>query len=1486
MQIINSKNLFFPSGTVSRSTWKALAILCAGLLLTAITAFYTYRNIKETSEKEFSLVCNEIKTKIDTRLHAHAQLLRSGAAFVASSDSVTRKEWKEFIEKGKINKNLPGIQGVGYTMIIPGNQIEKHIQSVRSEGFPAYTVFPPGIRSMYTSIVYLEPFTGRNLRAFGYDMYSEPVRRKAMEVSRDADVAMLTGKVILKQETNKDVQIGTLMYAPVYRNGMPLNTIQERRAAIKGWVYSPYRMSDLMHGIIGLWDLDDINRIRLQVFDNDSMTASSLLFDSHHDKSLSQNGRQINALTAPVIFNGKVWTIRFSQVAGESFYNIIEVVVLVGGSTISFLLFGLFLSLVNTKNRASQIAVQLTAELKASEIKFKTVADYTYDWEYWEGADKQVTYMSPSCKRISGYTPEEFIADNLLLKKIIHPDDIGLFEGHLQKIHSSDHESDYDEVEFRIIKKDGTIAHIAHLCSPVFDDKGIPLGRRVSNRDITERRKAEALQKESIDRLMKIAGMLPGLVYQYRLHPDGSSCFPFASEAIRDLYRVSPEQVRDDASLLFASLHPDDIEGVVASIQASAADLTLWKYEHRVKFKDGTVRILYGTSMPQRENDGSVLWHGYITDITDMESRRNAEVKLRESEQQYKYLSNQLESIMDHIPGLLFYKDTNNNYIRVNKYVAEAHGKTKEELQGMNLADLYPKADAENYYQDDLAVIRSGAAKLNIEEKWEIDGLVKWVNTSKIPFVDSEGEVDGVIGISMDITERKMAEEDLRQSEERYKSLFRLNHSVMLIINPDSGEIKDANAAACAYYGWSYDEICEKNISEINILSPTEIAEELQLAAEQKRQQFFFKHRLAHGEVRDVEVYSGPIEFRNVSLLYSLVHDITDRKQAEDALSQTLTRLALATRAGGVGVFDFDIVNNFLVWDEQMYVLYGVDKNSFNGAYEAWLAGIHPDDLAQTDAEVQMAVRGEKEFDTEFRTVWPDGSIHTIRALAVVFHNEAGIPVRMVGTNWDISGQKKAETALLKAKQDAETANKAKSVFLANMSHEIRTPLNAIIGFSQLMNRDKQLSVSQKEYNTSIIRSGEHLLELINDILELSKVEAGHMALNPSTIDLHAFLNEIEQTFRMRAHVKNLQFIVETEAGLPQYIITDENKLRRIFINLIGNAFRFTDQGSVVVRSRIEKSKQSASMLVVDIQDSGSGIAENELDSLFKHFVQTSSGIKKGSGTGLGLALSRELAVLMGGDINLLSEPGKGSVFTFQVEVSEGDALAAPGTDSRRVNRIDMGEKNYRILIADDKAENLQVVVDLLKLVGFETNEAMNGMEAVEKVKEWDPDLILMDLRMPVMDGYEATRIIKSTDKGALIPIIALTASAYEDEFQKADHTGLQGYIRKPFRENELFAAIGKALGITYLYDNEPHMSILDVIDDNELVSNYLDGLPADLVSQLLDALAVADLNRLILLISGMQQDHAVLAQHLMNLAKNYEYDKLLLILNKKVIKS
>ena len=252
-------------------TWISYSILIFGISLTIATAIYTKKKLEAQSKNEFTLTCNEIKSKITTRLHSHAQLLRSGASFFASSDDVSRNDWKSFIQSSRLDKNMPGIQGVGFSTIVKKDELQKHIQKIRHEGFPDYTVKPKGDREIYTSIIYLEPFTGRNLRAFGYDMYSEPIRRKAMDQACDYDIAALSGKVVLVQETEKDLQPGTLMYVPVYKKGLPTSTIKERRAAIEGWVYSPYRMIDLMQGILDKRDLNDKNKIHLQIYDNESI---------------------------------------------------------------------------------------------------------------------------------------------------------------------------------------------------------------------------------------------------------------------------------------------------------------------------------------------------------------------------------------------------------------------------------------------------------------------------------------------------------------------------------------------------------------------------------------------------------------------------------------------------------------------------------------------------------------------------------------------------------------------------------------------------------------------------------------------------------------------------------------------------------------------------------------------------------------------------------------------------------------------------------------------------------------------------------------------------------------------------------------------------------------------------------------------------------------------------------------------------------------
>ena len=360
---INSQNpaiaRFLP-----KDLWKALVVLFVGLLLTAVTVSYTKNLVEITAIQDFEFDSADLQNKMEARLRAHAQLLRSGTALFASSDTVTREMWRQFHEHSRIQQNLPGIQGFGFSMIILPQDLSSHILEVRENGFADYTVWPKGEREIYTSIIYLEPFYGRNLRAFGYDMFSEEVRQEAMKTARDSAFAVLSGKVHLVQETAEDVQAGTLMYIPVYRRGMPVNTVEERRAAIQGWVYSPYRINDLTEGILGNWDHPGPDRIHLRIYDNIRQSGDDLLYDSQLDESSDNNNEPNLSITLPVRLNSEEWIMVLTRRSEDlSFFNSSVLVLFVSGLIISLLLFLLTLSLIKTNKDVKKIQ-QLNIQLE------------------------------------------------------------------------------------------------------------------------------------------------------------------------------------------------------------------------------------------------------------------------------------------------------------------------------------------------------------------------------------------------------------------------------------------------------------------------------------------------------------------------------------------------------------------------------------------------------------------------------------------------------------------------------------------------------------------------------------------------------------------------------------------------------------------------------------------------------------------------------------------------------------------------------------------------------------------------------------------------------------------------------------------------------------------------------------------------------------------------------------------------------------------
>lgn len=497
--------------------------------------------------------------------------------------------------------------------------------------------------------------------------------------------------------------------------------------------------------------------------------------------------------------------------------------------------------------------------------------------------------------------------------------------------------------------------------------------------------------------------------------------------------------------------------------------------------------------------------------------------------------------------------------------------------------------------------------------------------------------------------------------------------------------------------------------------------------------------------------------------------------------------------------------------------------------------------------------------------------------------------------------------ALADAKEAAEAANIAKSNFLASMTHELRTPLNAILGFTNLMSRESNTTAKQRETLKIINKSGEHLLSLINDVLEVNKIEAGKTQLNLKKFDLDNLLNSLQEMLKLKAETKGLRLDFHISPNVPHYIETDEAKLRQVVINLLGNAIKFTQRGSVrlSVRKKLDQEKlpenkldlktknskdnhPQSTTLIFEVKDTGLGIASHELENLFQPFVQTEAGIKSQEGTGLGLTISRKFVQLMGGDIEVKSQLNQGSTFTFSIKVNEPEEAYLVSKSKQYPIRLADSQSSNRILIVEDKWENSLFLFNLLQGLGFEVITAENGEEGINLWRSWQPDLILMDWQMPIMNGLEATKYIKthldSTDKNTII--IALTANVFEQKRIESLDAGCDDFIGKPFQEEVLLEKIAQHLEIDYIYEEvaQSPQPLITKLENPQAkmdkVKAQLALMPPEWLEEFKDHALAADGEEILKLLEFIPEENRDLVEVITQFAENFDFDRILDLVN------
>lgn len=889
--------------------------------------------------------------------------------------------------------------------------------------------------------------------------------------------------------------------------------------------------------------------------------------------------------------------------------------------------------------------------------------------------------------------------------------------------------------------------------------------------NLREHKRTEDALRQSEEKYRLLIENSNDIIYTLTLE----GVFMFVSSAWTSLIGHPVAEILGKPFHLF--VHPDDLPRCWTFLQQVIAT---GKQQHGVEYRvlctDGTWNWHTSSIAPIRDEAGRIIGvEGVAKEITE---RKEAEDLLKRTHQNY-------ETFFHTIDDFLFVLDDKGNIIYTNNTVSKRLGYTPEELVGISVLMMHPPERREE------AARTVGEMLDGITESCPIPLITK--SGIQIPvetriFHGIWNDNPAIFGISKDISKIKL-------SEEKFAKVFYLNPSTCGLSDLDTGEYIEVNDQFYSLLGFEKNEVIGKTAQELGILTAESAKSILQNAnSDGKLINVEADLKAKNGDIKHVLMSAENIYVQDKKYRYTVVHDITERKQVEAELSFNKTNLELALEASQMGSWIFHIAKNKRIFDNQTCSLLGLDRTSFKGTSEEFFEAIHPDDRQLVRAALKKNLEQKALYIAEYRVVWSDGSIHYISARGKLLCDEKGNPQMITGINWDITDRKKAEQELIIAKERAEKSDRLKSTFIANMSHEIRTPMNGILGFAEILKEPDLTGEEQQQYINIIEKSGMRMLNIINDIIDISKIEAGLMKINLKESNIDEQIEYLCTFFKPEVEAKGMKlFFNKTVPESKTVIITDREKLYAIFTNLIKNTIKYSKEGTI----EIGYSKKNET-LDFYVKDTGIGIPKEKQEAIFERFIQVNSGDEiTAQGAGLGLSITKAYVEILGGTIGVESEEGVGSTFFFSLPCNPEAENKAIGQQQPAPLDTNDHIQKLKLLVVEDDEVSRKLIDSVVKLFGKEILHAKTGVEAVDACrKNADIDLVLMDIRMPEMDGYEATREIRKFNER--VAIIAQTAYGLSGEREKAMEAGCNDYIAKPLKKEYLVELMRKIFKHSY----------------------------------------------------------------------------------------